>query len=89
MHKLFLALFMILPNFAFAAVDVSDCEVIGYQKSSVTEKNCATQEKCEQQFAKHQIKEIFDDCIADIKTTEECAKYVAKQQELARKELLI
>lgn len=77
MHKFFIGLFLILPSFAFAAVDVSDCEVIGYQKGKMTEKDCNTVESCNIDF-----KDFPDDlkiCLKRAKTAEDCRAYIAEQ----------
>ncbi len=87
MRKKFFAFMMFLPTFAFADVDVSGCEVIGYMKSSITE--CTTMEFCQKEFGLTKDQELFDRCVKRIKTPEECAEYIAQQQEMARKELLI
>lgn len=89
MKKYILPVFFLLPIIAFADIDISGCNVIGYQTSRVTEKSCKTKESCEEMFEKWQNQEDFDDCIAYVKTPEECEQFIAEQQELARKRLLI
>lgn len=93
MRKMFLFIMLLLPTFAFASVDVSDCEIIGYRDKNVT---CVTMERCQQDFQKmkevvpdDEAKEDFDICVKSIKTPEECAKYVSEQQEMAHREYLI
>jgi len=88
-YKIFFVLLFLLPTVAFSAVDVSDCEVIGYQQSPVTEQNCATTEKCQAEFATHKNKSALDLCLKNVKTPAECQQFIAEQQELARQELLI
>ena len=86
---MFFALLFLLPTVAFSAVDVSDCEVIGYQQSPVSEKNCQTAEECQTDFAEHGNQDALNLCLKNVKTPEECAQFIAEQQELARQELLI
>ena len=77
MCKLFLAFFMILPSLAFAEVDVSNCEVIGYQQGKMTEKDCNTVESCNIDF-----KDFPDDlqnCLRHAKTPDECRAYIAEE----------
>ena len=96
MCKLFYIALFFIPTFAIADIDVSNCEVIGYRISHITEKNCTTMEKCQQSFEKikkvgsaSDAQEFFDRCVESIKTAEECAQYIAEQHELSRKEFLI
>ena len=74
---------------SIAAQGGSDCEVIGYQKSGVTEKMCGTAEQCQENFTHHKDKGMLDRCLKNVQTPEECAAFVQEQHELARKELLI
>lgn len=93
MKKYTLPIFVFLPTFAFAVVDVSNCNVIGYRDINMT---CNTMEKCQLNF--EQMKEVvsddeaekdFDRCVKSIKNPEECSQYIAEQQEMAHREYLI
>ena len=84
MRKMFLFIMLFLPTIAFADVDISKCEVIGYQTSPYTEEYCKTEQVCKLDTETNQIK-----CTPNNKTQEECSKEVAEQQALAHKEYLI
>lgn len=96
MRKTSFIAMLFMPTFAFASVNISNCEVIGYRNTNVTEKFCNTMEKCQQNFEKKKevdsadkAKEDFDRCVKSIKSSEECEQYIAEQQEMAHKEYLI
>lgn len=90
MKNIFAAIFLLLiPFFAYAETDISGCEVIGYQTSHISEKNCMTKEKCEESFLMHNEQSKLDDCMQHIQTAQECENYINEQQNLARKKFLI
>lgn len=87
MHKLFLALFLILPGFAFAAVDVSNCEVIGFQRGKMTEKDCNTVESCNIDFK--DFPEDLRKCLNHAKKIDECRAYIAEENAKIESENLV
>lgn len=89
MRKLFFLPLCLIPTLTFADVDISDCEVIGYQKSGMTEKNCNAVEYCQRYFTIDKDKDALDRCLKNGQTSEECDFWVKEQHELARKELLV
>lgn len=77
MLKSFFVLFCFVPVLAMAAVDISDCDVIGYQRGTLTEKDCVTDTYCNQTF------EGFPDdlkvCLKGAKNQKECRDYIEEQ----------
>lgn len=87
MRKLLFILLCFSPVSGFAAVDVSDCEVIGYQRGTMTEDNCNTVETCQVDFA--DFPEDLQICIRRAKTKEQCKQYIAAQNAKIEKENLV
>jgi hypothetical protein len=87
MRKLFFVLFCFAPALGFAAVDVSDCEVIGHQKGGMTEKDCNTVESCNVDFAR--FPEDLQICLKHAKTPEQCKTYIAEQNAKIEQENLV
>ena len=87
MRKLFFVFVFLMPALAGAAVDVSDCEVIGYQKGTMTEKDCNTVESCNTDFAK--FPEDLEICLKHAKTPEQCQEYIAEQNNKIEQENLV
>lgn len=88
MRNLFVCLICFLPALSFAAVDVSDCEVIGYQQGKLVASDCVTVESCQQQFA--DFPQDLKVCLRRVKKTpEECAEYVQTQNDRIEKYNLI
>ena len=77
MRKLFFVLMCIMPTLGVAAVDVSDCEVIGFQRGTLTEKDCVTKEYCNKTFAN--FPDDLKICLKGAKTPEQCVEYAEKQ----------
>ena len=87
MRKLFFILFCLMPMLGVAAVDVSDCEVIGHQKGGMTEKDCNTVESCNVDFAR--FPEDLQICLKHAKTPEQCKTYIAEQNAKIEQENLV
>lgn len=87
MRNLFFILMCFMPFLASAAVDVSDCEVIGYQKGTMTEKDCNTVESCNTDFAR--FPEDLKICLKHAKTKEQCQEYIAEQNARIEQENLV
>lgn len=87
MRNLFAILICLMPALSFAAVDVSDCEVIGYQKGKMVEKDCVTIESCKSDFAN--FPEDLKTCLKYVKSPTECVEYIAAQNANMEKNNLV
>lgn len=79
MHFFLTLLFCLLP-FTAIAMDVSDCEQIGYMPGNATENNCIMYDDC---IAEHHDNPTA--CTNAVKTDKECAEKIAKENAAASK----
>ena len=87
MRKLFVAFMCFLPRLAIAAVDISDCQVIGYQRGTMTINDCNTIETCNVDFA--DFPEDLALCLKRAKTPEQCNEYIKERNAQIEKENLV
>lgn len=87
MRKIFFVLMCVMPTLTFAAVDVSDCTVIGHQRGTMVEDNCDTVETCHVDFA--DFPEDLAICLRRAKTKEQCRAYIAAQNAKIEQENLV
>lgn len=86
--KKLLTLILLLPSVSFANVDISNCVVIGHQVGTNTTKNCNTAEDCEME-KDDSYPRGYELCMKNVKTPEECAKWVAEENKKIESENLV
>lgn len=85
---LLFTLIAFLPIASFAAVDISNCIVIGHQAGSWTVKNCTTVEDCEKE-KDDSYPRGYELCMKNVKTPAECEQWVAEQNKKIESENLV
>ncbi len=86
--KKLLTLILLLPSVSFADLDISNCVVIGHQVGTNTTKNCNTAEDCETE-KDDSYPRGYELCMKNVKTPEECAKWVAEENKKIESENLV
>lgn len=86
--KKLLTLILLVPSVSFADLDISNCVVIGHQVGTNTTKNCNTAEDCEME-KDDSYPRGYELCMKNVKTPEECAKWVAEENKKIESENLV
>ena len=87
MRKLLFVFMFFMPMLAIAAVDISDCNAIGHQRGTLTEKDCVTEAYCNQTFA--DFPDDLDICLKGAKNQKECRDYIEEQNKKIEKNNLV
>ena len=87
MKKILITCISLMPAISAAAVDVSDCTVIGHERGILTMENCTTADSCERH--RPEFPEAYTQCMRSVQTPAECELFIEQQNKKIETENLV